>query len=312
MSDSVAPLKTTQKNFARRQRRKRAKQNTQHVETQVEPQVEPQVVPQLEPQTEESPVIEGDNFTLKRVYECTVCKKVDKDDREIFDVPGAFMAGMVMCRDCANVPANLVPYLDKPQFVPPQSFCLKCPHQCMVCNEIDHNGEHWEITETYLFGWIMCKKCMVKDSTKQAMIEYLVSNNYIPFNFLRFSNILPSFYRQRTGTVIEGKLSFFESANSHFMYKTKTSGKFVISLNFSANPTPTPDSPKNLARPVTLENLFRHNNWLYYKLVTNENLLGSPYMPLKITWADFPLSFIEEVDALYRVAMESPDGVFTD
>ena len=295
MSNSVAPSNNAQKNFARRQR-KRTKQNTPNVDTQVVPQ------------TEESP-IEGDNFTLKRVYECTVCHKADPD-REIFDVPGAFMAGMFMCRDCANVPANLIPYLEKPQIIPPQSFYLKCSHQCMVCDEIDHNGEHWEITETYLYGWIMCKKCMVKESTKQGMIEYLLSKNSIPFNFLRFSNTPPSFYRHRTGTVIEGKLSFLESANLHFMVKTKTSGKFVISLNFSANPTP--NSPKNLARSVTLENLFCHNNWLYGTLTTTENLIGSPNMPLKITWNDFPLSFREEVNALYRVAMESPDGVFTD
>jgi len=307
MSDSSTPSNNAQKNFARRQR-KRAKQNTQNVETQVVPQVEPQVEPQVVPQTEESPV-EGDNFTIKRVYECTVCKKVDKDDREIFDVPGAFMAGMVMCRDCASVPVNLIPYLEKPQIVPPQSFCIKCPHRCMVCEEADIMGEHWEITETYLYGWIMCKKCMIKESTKQGMIEYLVSKNYIPFNFLRLSNTPPSFYRHRTGTVIEGKLTFFEPDNSHFMCKTKRSGKFVISLNFSANPTP--DSPKNLVRSVSLENLFCHNNWLYNTLTTNENLLGSPNMPLKITWADFPLSFREEVDALYRVAMAST-GVFTD
>ena len=300
MSDSVAPSKTAQKNFARRQR-KRAKQNTVKVVTPVATPVVPQ--------TEESPV-EGDNFTLKRVYKCTVCHKADPNDREIFDVPGAYMAGMVMCRDCASVPANLVPYLDnKPKLVPPQSFCLKCSHQCMVCDEIDHNGEHWEITETYLYGWIMCKKCMVKESTKQCMIEYLLSKNSIPFTFLRFSNTPPSFYRHRTGTVIEGKLSFLESANSHFMVKTKTSGKFVISLNFSANPTP--NSPKNLARSVTLENLFRHNNWLYQTLTTTENLIGSPNMPLKITWADFPLLFREEIDALYQVAMAST-GVFTD
>ena len=295
-SDSSTPSKNAQKNFARRQR-KRTKQNTPNVETQVVPQ------------SDESPV-EGDNFTIKRVYKCTVCHKADPNDREIFDVPGAFMAGMVMCRDCASVPSNLVPYLDKPQFVPPQSFCLKCPHQCMVCEEADITGEHWEITETYLYGWIMCKKCMVKESTKQGMIEYLVSKNYIPFNFLRISNTLPSFYRHRTGTVIEGKLSFFEPDNSHFMCKTKRSGKFVISLNFSANPTP--DSPKNLVRSVSLENLFCHNIWLYNTLVTNENLLGSPNMPLKITWVDFPLSFREEIEALYRVAIQSPDGVFTD
>jgi hypothetical protein len=296
MSESSTPSsKNAQKNFARRQR-KRAKQGTPNIE------------PQVAPQTEESP-IEGDNFTLKRVYECTVCHKAAPDDREIFDVPGAYMAGMVMCRDCASVPANLIPYLEKPQIVPPQSFCLKCPHQCMVCDEIDHNGEHWEITETYLYGWIMCKKCMVKESTKQCMIEYLLSKNSIPFNFIRFSNTPPSFYRHRTGTVIEGKLSFLESANSHFMVKTKTSGKFVISLNFSANPTS--GSPKNLARSVSLENLFFHNNWLYQTLTTTENLIGSPNMPLKITWNDFPLSFREEVNALYRVAMAST-GVFTD
>ena len=296
MSDSSAPSNNAQKNFARRQR-KRTKQNTA------------KVVPQVVPQTEESPV-DGDNFTLKRVYECTVCHKADPNDREIFDVPGAFMAGMFMCRDCASVPANLVPYLEKPKCVPPQSFCLKCSHQCMICDEIDDNGEHWEITETYLYGWIMCKKCMVKESTKQGMIEYLLSKNSIPFTFLRFSNTPPSFYRHRTGTVIEGKLSFLDSANSHFMVKTKTSGKFVISLNFSANPAP--NSPKNLARSVTLENLFCHNNWLYGTLTTTENLIGSPNMPLKITWNDFPLSFREEVDALYRVALETPNGVFTD
>ena len=301
MSDSSTPSKNAQKNFARRQR-KRAKQNTPNVETHVEPQVVPQ--------TEESPV-EGDNFTIKRVYECAVCKKVDKDDREIFDVPGAFMAGMVMCRDCASIPANLVPYLDKPKFVPPQSFCLKCHHQCMICDEIDKNGEHREITESLLYGWIMCKKCMEKASTKQGMVDYLVSNQYIPMGFLRTYGNRLSFYRFRAETVIEGKLqSYNEPNNLHFMCKTKRSGKFVISLNFSANPTH--DSPKNLLRSVTLENLFCHNTWLYNTLVSSENLLCSSDIPLKITWADFPLSFREEVNALYRVALESPDGVFTD
>lgn len=157
----------------------------------------------------------------------------------------------------------------------------------------------------------MCKKCMEKASTKQGMVEYLVSNQYIPMGFLRTYDNKVSFYRFRAETVIEGKLvSYNEPNNLHFMCKTKKSGKFVISLNFSA--IPTPYSPKNLLRSVTLENLFCHNNWLYNTLVTSENLLCSSDIPLKITWADFPLSFREEIDALYRVAMESPDGVFTD
>ena len=302
MSNSSTPSKNAQKNFARRQR-KHTKQNTPNVETQVVPQ------------TEESPVeVEGDNFTLKRVYECTVCHKADPNDREIFDVPGAFMAGMFMCRDCASVPANLVPYLEdkpRPKFVPPQCFCLICSHQCMICEEIDEKGDHREITQSLLRGWIMCKKCMEKDSTKQGMLEYLVSNQYLPIGFLRTGENILSFYRFRTNTVIEGKLrSNNDPNNLHFMCKTKTSGKFVISLNFSANPTP--DSPKNLLRSVTLENLFCHNKWLYNTLVSSQNLLCSSDIPLKITWADFPLSFREEVDALYRVALETPNGVFTD
>lgn len=255
-------------------------------------------------------------FKLERLYECSVCKKADSD-REPFDVPGAPLAGYFMCRECAKEPVNLIPYLEKPKttqptkiktICPPESLGMKCSYECTLCKEVNEKGKHWEITESYLHGWIMCSKCMEKPTTKQELMNYLVTKQYIPLGFLQTRDKTLSFYNPSTNSVIEGVLPLSEPENLHFMCKTKKSGMYMVRINFSLA---GPKDPKLWIRSVSLENLFYHNKWLYETLVTSKNLLGSSQMPLKITWSDFPQTFRDEVDALYRVALESKTGVFT-
>jgi len=110
-----------------------------------------------------------------------------------------------------------------------------------------------------------------------------------------------------------------ETCDTSGMFEKSKEGKvFSILLKFSTegaqsldgtiNRLRNPDAPLTLTRTVSLDNVFRHNTWMYEALVGCTDLLGDPRLP--IAWTDFPDDFRREIEEVHKSAMVRGGGDF--
>jgi hypothetical protein len=191
--------------------------------------------------------------------------------------------------------------------------------ECMLCGNVNKEGQNLMTLGNYLSGWYYCDECLNSQRLLRAVYGFIVSQDIIPMWWLFGSNIksLKFFRFSKKDTdqpIYEGFLSTDDIVSNNLIFNEKYN-LYRIPLRFKDNHGDQenldnqeyPENSQNpddqmLYRSVSLQNLFAHNPILYKELTESEDLMNLNNPMIKISYRQLPGSIRAKIEEAYELS----------